>query len=325
MKPLRVAVWGLGQHAISKILPAISAVDGLELYGVCSRDDYAVSYAAAVWNCLGWTNPKLMLSDLSVDVVYVATPIALHHQHGKQVLDANKHFWCEKPLTSSLKDSMELLESAKNKGLSMCEGHMFLHHPQFQNLKKFLNSDQLGKILSVDARFGIPTLENPGFRSNPALGGGAFFDVGCYPVAAILDLFLEAEVCVNYAKISELVDSVVDTNGEAIVNISNGVSAHLEWRIHSSYRNEINIWGKKGSLFTTKIFSKQPDYSPHFYIRDAHGIQSKKKGIAANHFQLMFRSFMDTIYSYEKAELERKSIIRRAILMDQIWTLGRIS
>ncbi len=322
MRALRVAVWGLGRHAVAKILPAISMVNGLELYGVCSRNIKTVSSSANEWNCLGWIDPAIMLCDPRVDIIYVATPIGLHYQHGKQVLNAKKHLWCEKPLTCKLQDTLELLDIAESNGLSICEGLMFLYHPQYQKLIDYVGIFQLGNILSLDCKFGIPRLENESFRKNSSLGGGAFFDVGCYTVAAILNLIPNTEARLIYAKISKPIGSAVDTSGQALDNLSNGVNANLEWRINCSYRNEINIWGENGSLFTPRIFSKQPDYSPLFYLRDMQGIESAENGLVGDHFQLMLQDFLGTIYDIKKAKLERIQIIRRAVLMDQIWSVG---
>ena len=323
VRPLRVAVWGLGPHAVAKILPAISMVNGLELYGVCSRNINIVDTSAHKWNCIKWIDPSLMLCDPMVDIIYVATPIGLHYQHGKQVLNAKKHLWCEKPLTCNLQDTLELLEIAESNRLSICEGLMFLYHPQFKKLIHYVEGFKLGKILSLDCKFGIPRLKNKSFRENLALGGGAFFDVGCYPVAAILGLFNYADHHLTYAKISVPPDGSVDTDGQALVTLSNGVNASLEWRINSSYRNEINIWGNEGSLFTERLFSKQSNYSPLFHIKSMHGIESTEDVSEGDQFQLMFQQFLSTIYDVRIAELERKYIIRRAILMNDIWSLGR--
>jgi len=323
VRSLRVAVWGLGRHAVTKILPAISTVDGLELYGVCSRNINTVGTSAHKWNCIGWNDPTLMLCDPKVDIIYVSTPIGLHYQHGKQVLDAKKHLWCEKPLTCNLQNTLELVGIAENNALSICEGLMFLYHPHYQKLTHYVEGSQLGKILSLDSKFGIPRLENESFRTNCSLGGGAFFDVGCYTIAAILGLFSTAEARLTYAKISIPAGSTVDTSGQALVTLSNGVNANLEWRINCSYRNEISIWGENGSLFTTRIFSKQFDYSPLFYLKDMLGAESAEHGLSGDHFQLMFQEFLSTIYDFKKVELERIQIMRRAVLMDQIWSLGR--
>ena len=238
MKSLRVAIWGLGRHAINNILPAVSAADGLALYGVCSRDARTVSSYSEKCKCKGWTDPALMLRDPEVEVVYVATPIGLHAEHGKQVLDAGRHLWCEKPLTRELPATLGLLDAARKRRLSICEGFMYLYHPQFARLCKYVTDGALGKIRSVACRFGIPALEHPGFRSNPLLGGGALFDVGSYPVSALNSLFPEEKLQILYAAIDHRNGAAVDTDGRALLALSSGAVASLEWRTSCAYRNE---------------------------------------------------------------------------------------
>ena len=129
-----------------------------------------------------------MLRDDAIDVVYVATPIALHGEHGRRVLEAGKHLWCDKPLATSRDAVLQLLERSARLGLVLCEGHMYLHHPQFQWLRSYVTEGRLGRVTSIECRFGIPRLEQPGFRSDPSLGGGALPDSGvrfavhaCFP------------------------------------------------------------------------------------------------------------------------------------------------
>lgn len=323
MRPLRVAVWGLGRHAINKILPAISSVSGLELYGVCSRNISNVSSCAELWNCKGWSAPTPMLLDPLVDIIYVATPIGLHHEHGRQVLNAKKHFWCEKPLTCRLEKTLELLELSRYNGLSVCEGHMYLHHPQFKKLSSYVNDGKLGSIMSIDCRFGIPMLEKAGFRSDPDLGGGALFDVGCYPISAIQALFPDTTVDISYSNILVPDGSAIDTAGQAIIALSNGTTAHLEWRTNCSYRNEINIWGEKGSVFSDKVFSKPPDHIPEYRLRNTQGVETTEYGEAADHFALMLQYFRSTVYDLKASEAERHRIAGRAEMLHQIWSSYR--
>lgn len=320
MRPLRVAVWGLGRHAINKILPATSVASGLELYGVCSRNPDNVVSCAVRWNCQGWTDPAVMLLDPLVDIVYVATPIGLHYAHGKQVLNANKHFWCEKPLTCRLENTLELLQLSRSEGLSVCEGHMYLHHPQFKQLSSYVNEGRLGSIVSIGCRFGIPSLANPGFRSDPGLGGGALFDVGCYPISAIQALFPDVAMDVSYSSTRVPDESPVDTDGEAVISLANGVTARLEWRINCAYRNEIDIWGKEGSVFSDKIFSKPHDHVPVFRLRDAQGVETAEYGEVADHFALMLQYFRSTVSDLIASEVERQRIAGRAMVLQQIWS-----
>lgn len=320
MKSIRVAVWGLGRHAINNILPAVAATDGLELYGVCSRNAAVVSEHAAHWRCQGWTDPDLMLGDPAADAVYVATPIGLHAAHGARVLRAGKHLWCEKPVTARLSDTLQLLAIAQSDGLSVCEAFMYLYHPQFERLVRYLGDGTLGPVRSVSCRFGIPALERPGFRNDAALGGGALLDVGCYPVSAIHALFPDDSVHVAHAAVRARAGSAVDTDGHAVMALSGGAEAFLEWRTGCAYRNEIDLWGEAGSVSTDKLFSKGADYVPDFRVRDLRGAETRESGARCNHFSSMLQSFRRTVDDPDAASSERSRIVKRAETLDMIRT-----
>ena len=136
MSLYNVAVWGLGNHAQSRILPALSAMNEIKLIGVCSRNSGVVGACAERWDCYGWTNPLLMLNSTEVDVVYIATPIGVHFFQAKLAIEAGKHVWCEKPLTCSYNDTQELVSLSENKQKVLTESFMYLYHPQFQRVKK---------------------------------------------------------------------------------------------------------------------------------------------------------------------------------------------
>lgn len=318
MATLRIAVWGLGRHALDRILPGIAASSGLELHGVCSRNERIVALCAEQWRCKGWTEPRAMLSDSGADVVYVATPIGLHGEHGRQVLAASKHLWSEKPLTSCLQTTLELLEASRRQNLAVCEGLMYLHHPQFLQLREYVTSGRFGDIVSIGCRFGIPPLDHPGFRSDPTLGGGALFDVGCYPVSALQALFPAEEHERVFSRIGSRRGSPVDTDGEAVIALSSGATARLEWRIDCAYRNEIGIWGTAASVVTDRIFSKPASYVPTFRFRDAHGVETTEAGTAGNHFVAMLETFRTVTLSRDACETARADIARRAQTLEEI-------
>jgi predicted dehydrogenase len=260
-----------------------------------------------------------MLADPRVDVVYVATPIGLHAENGKAVLTSGKHLWCEKPLTSRLRDTLDLLELSRQSGLSVCEGHMYLYHPQFFRLARYVSEGQLGRILSVSCRFGIPTLAHPGFRSDPGLGGSALLDVGCYPVSAVGALFPYGAAAIKYSRMSARGGATVDTDGYCVIGLSNGAEATLEWRTNASYRNEIEIWGEEGSLFTDKVFSKPATYRPAFRLRDVQGVERTEYTEAADHFVRMLEAFRGFVDDGQAMASERHNIAQRAATIDHIW------
>ena len=322
MSTLGIAVWGLGPHAVRKILPAIAASPRLRLHGVCSRNPGSVAAQAQAWQCTGWTDPEAMLQDDRIDVVYVSTPIGLHAAHGQRVLHAGRHLWCEKPLATSLGATLELLDLADRMQRSVCEGLMYLHHPHFHQLTACVDGSRLGTVLSVGSRFGIPTLDYASFRTDPDLGGGALFDVGCYPISAIHALFPTHETRVVTSRVGTRGGSAVDTDGMTVLEVGGGVTAHLEWRINCAYRNELSLWGTAGSVTARQVFSKPATYVPALEFSDLRGLAAVETGVAADHFVTMLERFADMTEGAADDGGERTRIVRTAKVMDEIWRRG---
>jgi len=316
MSLVNVAVWGLGNHAINRILPILSSSNQLNLIGVCSRDSEKVAKISQSLNCCGWKRPKDMLNNLKVDVVYIATPIGLHYNMAKLALESGKHVWCEKPLTCNYKDSLKLVSIARKNKKVITESFMYLYHPQFKRLKQFVKESN--KINSIVCRFGIPELSSPGFRNDPNLCGGALWDVSCYTTSALLALFPEEEVSVIFSEVLRNNDSLVDNSGRAILRFSGGATAYIEWAVGVAYKNEFDLWSSEGSIFTDKIFSKPSNYVPSFYLRDINGKKSVEKGEACDQFSEMFSDFLLMFQDKEKIENEKKVILRRAELLNNI-------
>ncbi|MDC0969291.1 Gfo/Idh/MocA family oxidoreductase [Alphaproteobacteria bacterium] len=314
----KIAVWGLGKHAIKRILPAIANVQGLQLLGVCSRNDSVVKECAESMNCNAWTRPEDMLKDQGLDIIYLATPIGLHAEQGRRVLLAGKHLWCEKPLTCNLLKSKDLVRISRKKGLTIAEGFMYLYHPQFKEIRNTVHTNHLGTIKEVSLKFGFPELKYPGFRYDSSLGGGAFWDVGSYSISAALNLFKNEMAVVKYVDLSHSEKYGVDLDGTIILDFSCGARVISTWHIGTSYKNEIDIWGENGSLYSDRFFSKVDNYIPNLNIRDKFGTLTIKKLEPVDQFVEMFNHFLRLLLSKKDAEQERKNIIQRAILMDNI-------
>jgi dihydrodiol dehydrogenase / D-xylose 1-dehydrogenase (NADP) len=61
-------------------------------------------------------------NDPEVDIVYVATPHALHLRNALDAIQAGKHVLCEKPMTINARDSEILIKAAREKGVFLMEG-----------------------------------------------------------------------------------------------------------------------------------------------------------------------------------------------------------
>lgn len=318
MKKYGIAVWGLGNHAHNKIIPALSSVEELSLIGVCSRTKTKVLESSKKWNCIGWLDSTKMLENPKVEIVFIASPIGVHYKMARDALLAGKHVWCEKPLTCNDQHTRELVQLAKERKKNLNEGFMYLYHPQFKKLKQFIQNVSFGHVHSVVCRFGIPTLSNLGFRADPALCGGALWDVASYTVSALIALFPNESIKVIFAEINTKNGSNVDTDGRAILRFSNNTSVYIEWAIGVAYKNEIELWSDKGTIFTDKIFSKPDNYRPIFETRDMNGNKASDYSDVADQFKEMLIYFSSMFDNPELLKKEYASILARSKLMSKI-------
>ena len=263
-----------------------------------------------------------MLNNPKIDIVYIASPIGVHYKFALLALKAGKNVWCEKPLTCNYENTISLVHYAQENNLILEESFMFLHHPQFKGLEAFIKNSNYGRVHSVICKFGIPNLENPGFRDNPMLCGGAFWDVGSYTVSAAMALFPDKAATILFAEIKNINDSNVDRTGRVLLRFENDISVYLEWSIGVAYRNEIDIWAEKGSIYTDKIFSKPENYHPTYKIRDLKGNEHIEDIQEADQFIEMFEGFCLNIASSKPHDKEFQKILERSKLLDKIFTFA---
>ena len=89
------------------------------------------------------------LRDPSVHAIIVATPTSTHYALAKKALERRKHVLVEKPLTTEVKQGLELLELARSQRLALMVGHVFVYNPAIRKVKEYLDAGHLGKAYYV--------------------------------------------------------------------------------------------------------------------------------------------------------------------------------
>ncbi len=101
-----------------------------------------------------WTKTTTNIQDVfdsDVDGVVIATPVRTHFRLAKEALLHGKHVLVEKPLTASVAEAEELVALAKELNLVLMVGHTFEYSPAVNELRKLVQSGDLGKIYCVEA------------------------------------------------------------------------------------------------------------------------------------------------------------------------------
>lgn len=135
---------------------------------------------------------QAMFDDPDIDVVYIATPHSFHYQNAYDALMAGKSVLCEKPITISSEESINLTALAKTQGLFLMEAMWTYFLPAIQQAKQWYDDGLIGKVKHIKADFGYPMPYNSESREYKAeFAGGCLLDMGIYPLA-IANYFSES-------------------------------------------------------------------------------------------------------------------------------------
>lgn len=303
-----IAVWGVGAHAIKSVLPAIADSVDLELIGIHTRNPKVLSEQSKSYGCLAWVDPAEMLANASVDVIYLATPTALHYAHGFQVLAADKDLWCEKPLTTKLKDAQYLCQMAEDNGRALAVVSGPRYHPQFNALQNQMNNGAIGSVTNVFASFYFPHLSSDNFRYNPDLGGGALLDIGFY-LLSVVDALVPGTLVELKCTIETEIGYRVDTNATAMLHFDDGSVADLLWGYGGDYQNFVSIIGDNGQLTATPFFSKPQNLPPYIYLSNQSVLEQSIDFNDKNQILAMF----DVFCNKTKTTLGRRTLVADAL------------
>jgi xylose dehydrogenase (NAD/NADP) len=176
--------WGfLGAGNISRALArAVHAADGAVLAAVGARDE---ARAAALGPERAYPGYEAVLADPAVDAVYIGLANHQHVPWALRAVAAGKAVLCEKPLGLT---AAEVDRLAAAGGL-VVEAMWYRWHPRVREAERLVASGAIGAVRQVSAGFVFDNALTGNYRLDPAAGGGALYDVGCYPVSAALAAF----------------------------------------------------------------------------------------------------------------------------------------
>jgi predicted dehydrogenase len=91
--------------------------------------------------------------DKRMEVVSVVTPNALHYTFAKSLLNAGFHLVCEKPMTMTVQEALELEEIVKKSGLTFALTHTYTGYPMVRQMRDLIAKGVLGTIQRIDAQY----------------------------------------------------------------------------------------------------------------------------------------------------------------------------
>lgn len=261
-----------------------------------------------------------VVSSHGPDAVYIPLPPAFHFRWAQAALQAGKHVLVEKPATTSLAETRELISLARGKKLALHENYMFVFHRQLEEIETIIRSGEIGSIRLIRISFGFPRRAANDFRYNKQLGGGALLDCGGYTIRYASRLLGES-ARLTTAQANYVADFSVDMYGSATMVNDDGVTAQLAFGMDNNYKCDLEVWGSSGTLFTGRVLTAPAGFVPTVEIRKGNETTSRPLP-ADDAFEKSIRHFKACIDDDQMREKRYADIERQAALVEDFRTLS---
>ncbi|WP_445166036.1 Gfo/Idh/MocA family protein [Mycolicibacterium sp. Dal123E01] len=166
MSDLRVAVLGVGIMGADHVARLTSKISGAQVTVVNDyRTEKAERIAADIPGCRVIGDPLDAIADAQVDAVVLATPGPAHEKQLLACLEHGKPVLCEKPLTTDVETSLEVVRREAELGKRLIQvGFMRRFDHEYAALKAMLDSGELGRPLVLHCAHRNPAVP-PSFDS----------------------------------------------------------------------------------------------------------------------------------------------------------------
>lgn len=236
----------------------------------CDLDEEKLKQVKAQYPYVETTSDFGDLLQDGVDAVIIATPVNSHFKLAKEALLHEKHVLIEKPITTSSREALELIELAERRNLVLMAGHTYEYHPAVDFLRETVSNGELGDIYSIDA----DRLNLGLFRPDV----NVLWDLAPHDISIMLAL-LDADPVMVSARGTHHIDASVCDIAYIEILFANGTMGHIHvsW-LHPRKIREITVVGSRKMAVYDDVSENE---KIHIYDK---GLAIRKEGNGNNKF-----------------------------------------
>jgi predicted dehydrogenase len=264
---VRWGVLGVANIAMKKVIPAMQQGERCEIVAIASRDAERAKQAAAQLHIpKAFGSYEAMLADRSIDAIYNPLPNHLHVPWSIQAAEAGKHVLCEKPVALSAREAGQLIEARDRMRVKIGEAFMVRTHPQWLRARELVRSGAIGELRSIVSIFSYFNRDPKNVRNIASIGGGAVFDIGCYPITMARFLF-EREPARVAAAIERDPEMHTDRLSSALLDFAPG-QAIFTCSTQLVPFQRMQVLGTKGRIDMEIPYNIPPDRPSRIFVDD---------------------------------------------------------
>lgn len=325
---IRWGVLGCARIAREHVIPAIQRSTNSEFFAIASREETKLAECRSRFNVARtYHGYAELLRDPEIDAIYIPLPNALHCEWTIKAAEHGKHVLCEKPLALNATEGERMMAACAAHHVTLMEAFMYRYTDRTRQVLAVLRSGVLGEIkfISSTSRF---LLANPAsIKLKPELGGGALYDVGCYPVnfvGMVVDEMLSgqanaAENSLPQSVACEYVKSGgIDVIYSALLKYPSGLLAAVNCGFNAQRRLFSEIVGTKGVLEVPDTFLDNAGV-----LTLTIGDEQREIPVAqSDRYRLEVEDFADAILQKRPPQFSLGESRRNLLVMDKLLAAG---
>lgn len=246
MRQINMAILGAGNIARQMAVAVNGLQNQVRAYAVASRSLEKAEAFAREWHFQkAYGSYEELAADPEVDLVYIATPHAMHYDNARLCVEHGKAVLVEKAFTANAAQARELIRFAEEKKVFLTEAIWTRYMPGRQIVEGLLAQGVIGEPISLEAEFSVP-LSHKQRMYDPALAGGALLDLGMYCLT-FASMYFGDEIAKVTSRVERL-DTGVDAVDDIYYTYADGKTAHLRTSMVTGPVNRGEIKGTRGRI-----------------------------------------------------------------------------
>ncbi|MEY4883253.1 MAG: hypothetical protein RIS34_1107 [Pseudomonadota bacterium] len=266
MKKVKWGVLSTAKIGLEKVIPAMLKGDCCDVRAIASRSPERGRVVADQFGIpTVYGSYEELIADPEIEAIYNPLPNDLHVPLTLLAARAGKHVLCEKPFALNATQAAELREVADK--VHIMEAFMVRFHPQWLQVRDQVRSGALGDLRVVQACFAYFNRDVNNIRNQLDVGGGALYDIGCYPVVIGRFLF-EAEPRRVIALIDRDPDFKTDRTVSALLDFGDGRRLDFTVSTQSVTYQRVQVCGTQKRIEVQIPFNAPLGGATHIHTDD---------------------------------------------------------
>jgi predicted dehydrogenase len=244
--PVRWGIISTARIATEQVVPGMLKSKKFEVRAIASRSLARAKKAAKRLGIpIAYGSYEDLFDDPQIDVLYNPLPNHLHVPITLAAAARGKHVLCEKPIALTAAEAMKLRNAPP--GVLIGEAFMVRHHPQWLEARRLVRALRLGDVRAVQVLFSYFNRDAENIRNILEVGGGALYDIGCYPVVTGRFIF-EAEPLRVVALVDRDPTFGTDRTTSGLLDFGEGRHLTFTASTQATEYQRVNILGSKARL-----------------------------------------------------------------------------